>query len=371
MARKIVHLATTHRVDDARIFQKECQTLARAGYEVVYVVPSERDEVIHGVQVRAVPRPTNGKERMTQTVWHVYRRALEEGEHTICHLHDADLLPIGFMLKLQGRTVVYDAHEDTPRQMLHQHWIPRPLRRFVGLAYAGAERLAGYVFDAIVAAVPAIAQRYPPEKTILVRNFPLLEEQAERASVPYSERPAIVTYLGGITRARGAEEMVRAVGLLPPALSAELHLAGSFHPADLVDELAALPGAARMRLLGWIDRSGVADLLASSRVGLVLLHPTPQYTIAYPVKLFEYMAAGIPVVASDIPLWRGIIEKAGCGLTVNPFDVEAIAETVRWLLEHPVQAGEMGQRGREAVFRHYNWASEGERLVELYTHRLA
>lgn len=365
---KSVHLATTHRASDPRIFQKECRTLARAGYEVAYIVPHERDEVVDGVRILGVPIPKSGKERMTRTVWRVYRRALAEDEGAVFHLHDVDLLPAGFLLKARGRTVVYDAHEDVPRQMLYQHWLPRPLRRPVGLGYRLVERAAARAFDALVVAEPVIAEAFRGRDVTLVRNFPLREEFAGAGAAPYAERPPRVAYVGAITRVRGIVEVVEAVGRLPEALGAELVVGGTFHPASLRDEVEALPGWRRARHLGWLARPAVREVLLGARVGVVTFHPTERYLGNYPTKLFEYMAAGLPVVASDFPQLRPFVE--GCGLLVDPLDAGAIAEALGWLLAHPAEAEAMGRRGREAVEGHYHWEGEGARLLALYA-RLA
>lgn len=78
------------------------------------------------------------------------------------------------------------------------------------------------------------------------------------------------------------------------------------------------------------------------------------------------MSAGIPVIASDFPLWKEIVEGSGCGLLVNPLDPEAIAEAIKWLLENPEKAETMGKRGRKAIEECYNWDKESVKLISFY-----
>jgi glycosyltransferase involved in cell wall biosynthesis len=103
--------------------------------------------------------------------------------------------------------------------------------------------------------------------------------------------------------------------------------------------------------------------LASSRIGIVTFLPEPNHIEAQPNKLFEYMSAGIPVIASDFPLWREIVESNYCGLCVDPEDPKSIAVAIDWLLEHPLEAEQMGKNGQRAVLERYNWDNEARTLV--------
>ncbi|MEM1126186.1 MAG: glycosyltransferase family 4 protein [Bacteroidota bacterium] len=359
-----IHLASTHHPFDSRIFHRECQSLVKAGYRVSLIVPHERSEVVDGVQILAVPPPRSGRERLTVTLRQIYALARSTPPDALLHVHDAELLPYMLLLRLQGRRLVYDAHEDTPLQALYQHWIPKILRRPVGEVMRVVEALTGWFFEGVIAAEPVIARRYPRHKTILVHNFPLVNELVLEDSTPYVDRAPVVTYIGSLSEVRGIREVVQAMAHVPT--EAELLLGGRFYPAAFEREVTQLPGWDRTRFVGWLTRPAMAEALAQARVGVVTLHPVPRYLGNYPTKLFEYMAAGLPVVVSDFPQLRPFVEEHRCGVLVNPLDPKAIGEAIAWLLEHPEEAAAMGQRGRDAVRDRYNWDREAARLIQFY-----
>jgi glycosyltransferase involved in cell wall biosynthesis len=121
---------------------------------------------------------------------------------------------------------------------------------------------------------------------------------------------------------------------------------------------------------GWASREKVDEILSEVCAGMVVLLPLAHVKLALPIKLFEYMAAELPVISSDFPLWRAIIEGAGCGVLVDPLDATSIAAGMVWILDHPKEAAEMGRRGRAAVEREYNWDPEASRLTDFYRNKL-
>jgi glycosyltransferase involved in cell wall biosynthesis len=365
---KVVHLTSVHTAFDVRVFHKECKALARAGNHVVLVAPHERDEIVDSVEVKGI-RISGGRfVRMTRTAWSLYREALRQNGD-VYHFHDPELIPLGLLLAAHGEIVVYDIHEDAPADILHKDYIPRRFRRPLMWSVRKLEDAACRRFSGLIAATPTIAERFYPinANTVVVHNFPMLDEIVPNVALPWNERPPAVAYIGSISERRGIREMLQALALLPSASPAQMMLAGPFSPSELLTELAKLPGWARVQYLGMLDRPSVANLLSRVRLGLMVLQAEPNFVKAMPIKLFEYMAAGIPVIASDFPLWRQIISEAECGLLVDPHDPRAIAHAMEYLLSHDAEAEAMGRRGRKAACELYNWNSEEGVLLKFYS----
>jgi glycosyltransferase involved in cell wall biosynthesis len=361
----ICHISTVHSSYSNRIFHKECRTLADAGYKVTFIVQNDKDEQRNNVFIKAIPMAQGRLSRMTKSVLKAYTLALKENA-SVYHFHDPELLFAAFMLKLQGKKVIYDVHEDYYSSIVKKSWLNPVFRKCFAISFSCCESLSVHIFDGIVAATPQIAKQFPSKKTEIVQNFPQISDFNPSTSIPYKKRNAIITYIGGISILRGAKEMMEAITLLPDKVESQLHLAGSFDNKKLEYEIRQLKGWKNTVFYGWQSRHFVDDLLSKSRVGLLLFHPAPNHIMSQPNKLFEYMLAGIPVVASDFPLWREIIEGTKCGIVVNPLNVKEISDAVRWLLEHPEDAEKMGDKGRKAVHERYKWCNEGERLLNLY-----
>jgi glycosyltransferase involved in cell wall biosynthesis len=363
---RIVHLSTLHPPLDERIVLKQGRTLAAAGHEVHFVVPDPPVAQFQGIRLHHFERPagTRRPARIARRLAAMYRQATAL-QADVYHFHDPELIPVGLLLKRTGARVVYDVHEDTRQEELSLRKDRPWWARLRGGVWALLEGAAGLMLDAFVCATPTIARHFPPRRTVTVQNFPLVEDAAEHRPA-YQSRPPRLAYVGGLTAIRGVREMVRTLEQLPASLGVRLTLAGRFDPPQLRAEMERLPGWRQVDFLGWLSAQQVRAVLTEARAGLVVLHPEPIYLQAQPVKLFEYMAAGLPVIASDFPAWRKIIRGVGCGLLVDPLDPAAIARAADYLLTHPHEAETMGQRGRQAVRDFFNWDREADKLLGLY-----
>jgi glycosyltransferase involved in cell wall biosynthesis len=361
----LAHLSSVHRRDDTRIFGKMCVSCSARNYPVALIVADGKgDAEMVGARVIDVGQSTGKLRRMFVAARRVRERATTLG-CKLYHLHDPELLTIASGLRMNHCAVVFDAHEDIPKDILSKPYIPRSLRMTIAALYRGFETFALRNVSAVVAATPAISKQYEGRvsRVVTIQNFPLLDEFP--APGPFGQRDAnTLAYVGDLTAIRGVREFVEALGIV--GRDVVLEMAGTFSEVGLRDKVASLTGWGKVKERGHLSRLEVQKLLAKARAGILTFLPAPNHTESQPNKLFEYMAAGLPVIASNFPAWRKIVERHQCGLCVDPAKPEEIAAAIQEILENPDRAAQMGQAGRKAVEQHYCWATEEKRLLELY-----
>ena len=361
---RIVHLTSAHPRNDPRIFIKQCRTLAANGYDVTLVVADGKgDARMDGVAIADVGRLPGRLQRILKTTGRVFEKAIAL-DADIYHFHDPELIPAGLKLKRQGKTVIFDSHEDVPRQLQGKPYLGPVSRRVLPALFSAYERFACSRFDGIITATPFIRDSFLKINpvTVDINNFPIIDEFGGPLS--WAMKRNEVCYVGAISGIRGVRQLVEAGTMLRSG--ARLNLAGRFFDPAVEAEVRAHPGWRHVSDLGFLDRAGVRDVMSRSVAGLVTLLPLPNHVDSLPTKMFEYMSSGIPVIASDFPLWRDIIEGNGCGICVDPLDPQAIANAIDHLVMNPDIAQSMGERGRKAVLEKYNWSIEAARLTDFY-----
>jgi len=362
---KICHLTSVHERYDIRIFLKQCRSLAKAGHDVTLVVADGRGaEIREGVRiVDAGKRATSRPLRMTLTARKVLAAARSTGS-TIFHLHDPELIPVGLQLKRDGARVIFDSHEDYITDILTKPYLKFGTARLVSVLYDRFERSALAAFDGVVSAYDAIANSYHERgiNSQVINNYPI-EEEISLVPRP-SVRPGLVCYTGAITTIRGVPNLIDAMAHCRTPV--KLLLVGPFTEKRAEESCKSSKGWERVEAFGLLNRQAMREQMDRCLAGLVTFLPVANHVAAQPNKLFEYMAAGLAVIGADFPLWKEIIEGEGCGICVDPTDPEAIAAAIDRLNAEPELARMMGEAGRQAVLKRYNWNAEAEKLQAFY-----
>ena len=359
---RIVHFTSAHPPFDTRIFHKECRTLADAGYDVTLFAPDAPEGTTDGVRLIAIPREQGRVRRLVLGNLRLFRKLLAH-KADVYHFHDPELLPLGLLLRLARRHVVYDAHEHVRFSIGSRDYLPRPLALGVARATWALEQLVSRLGAHVVTATPTIAAQFRPERCTVIGNFPNLTEFEDVSSGSVDRDPTTGVYIGGLSEERCLEEIYDALSLAKETDERlSLIMAG---PVDGIRHPADIEG---VDYRGVVDRPTVANLIAGSAFGLVLFHALPNTIDALPTKFFEYAAAGTPVIVSTstVQLSR-IAQEEECGLVVDETSPEDIANAMRQMLDNPIDARAMGERARQAVVARYNWAPEATRLLDLYS----
>lgn len=357
---RVCHFTSGHPADDIRIFHKECISLADAGYVVYLVSGNTEEKQINNVNMVSANSPKRGRlGRLVYTAREVYKKA-KALDADIYHFHDPELLRFAIRLKKAGKIVIYDAHEDLPRQTLGKEYLK--FKKSIARIIEVFENYVARRVDYVITATPFIAERFVKinPNTIDINNFPLLSEiDIQETDEPRDSKK--VCFIGGISKIRGIHELVESLD----GLDVQLEMGGTI-PEDFRSSLESLPGWKNVNALGFIDRQKSLAIKSKVSAGIVTFLPLPNHINSQPNKIFEYMASSLPVVGSNFPLWREIIEKNNCGICVDSTNPQDIKRGIKFIIDNPEKAREMGRNGKQLVISKYNWNIEEKKLVGVY-----
>ena len=367
---RVVHLSVVHKPDDPRINERECRTLAEAGYAVMYLAPGAkrgRDE--HGVLLSPLPQ----RRRSTRFLDSIeIARALHVLRPQVLHVHDPELLTLFPAVKAFIPRLVYDMHEYVPEAVAGKHYIPEKARPFASQATATAQKSLAALGSGVVVVTDEQLEALgsTPTLRLVLPNYPRLERFAGAEPLPFlAADPRVkLIYVGSLSRTRGCLLMLDVMEQLE-AGEAVLYLGGVFASEELEAEVRTRVEAGladRVVLLGRIPPPELPRYLAASDVVWSPSLASPQYDLpTVDTKIFEGMASGLAVLATNLPGRGEIVRLEECGLAV-PSGIDGHLSGVRRLLANRQALVQMGARGRRAVERRFCWEVVAGDLVDFY-----
>jgi len=365
---KICILTSVHPPFDVRIFHKEAKTLVKAGYKVVLIAQHSKEETVDGVRIVPLPTPKNRFERMTKIVWRLFRLALKE-KARIYHFHDPELIPVGLFLKILGKQVIYDIHEDYPETMLTKDWLPKFLRKPLKIIVGYIEKFAFSFFDGLVFTTEGHIKKSGNinRKQIALYNYPSMNIIS---GVPLdSEKKYDLVHLGTMSpwRMRFVLKVGEAVKKFKPSFSwifiginkSTIKWAEKNMPSSLKENYVFIQRKAYLEALA---------LASKAKIGFNYHPPGSRFEVLIPVKVFEYMALGLPIVSANMDELSKLLSSYNgkIGFLISEDTPESFAEKIEKLLSSDEGVGNIGKFNQELLQSRFNWSGEAVKLVNLY-----
>ena len=318
----------------------------------------------HGYPYIGVRTPISRKDRVRNTSPEMVRLSCQT-DADIVQLHSPELLLYVNSLKRAGKKVIFDSHEFYSLQIREKHYIPKPLRNMIASLYEGFEtralrRIDAVVYPCTVQGRDLFASR--AKRAVKIENYSMPVEPALLPSGPADTRAVI--HAGGLTEARGITTLAHAVS----KTNAKLILCGPFSSPEYQQEILASCPSGQIEYMGTLNREDLFRQYGRSAIGVCTLRAVGQYALLdnMSTKVYEYMQCGLPVVVSNFPCYQYWNEKYHFGICVDPSNEDEIADAIRYLLDHPDEARQMGENGRRAVKEEFNWGVEEKKLLALY-----
>ncbi|EUJ30964.1 glycosyl transferases group 1 family protein [Listeria floridensis FSL S10-1187] len=364
--------SSVHVWSDTRIYFKEAKSLAEKGFQVDFYAQDHPGEKEETPNLTMHYLPVLGRKERSAHRKTLYDAFMKSDAYFL-HFHDPELLFLAKEVKKNlGNDVkiIYDMHEHLPAAILTKPWIPKPFRKLISSVVTRVERslMKNYV-DGVAFAEKSYRLNYEmlTMKKVDVLNYPVMPPALQ---VEKDEEFTLV-YVGILTEQRGLYNMLGLASkllergmsdfklkLIGPTFTDEEKLSAYIREHGLENNLIQY---------GRMQYKDIWEHYYKAHAGLCLLHPTPNNLNSHSTKLFEYMAAKLPIIASNFPDFTQMLTEEDCGLTADPFDMDRLADIAEYYKENPEKALQMGKNGYNAFSKKYSWDHEADELVKLYT----
>lgn len=366
MKNKVCHISTVHRENDNRILFKQCSSLRKVGYDVSLIITADKRKKVNGVNIVPLVKRKGRIERLIFKSKEAYKKALEL-DADIYHFHDPELIPIGKKLVKQGKKVIYDVHEDVPKQILAKSYLgPKWIKKIISLGFNKYEKHASKKFSAVITILDELKDEFEKynNNVISVKNYAIKDiiDECNPLESKENRDEFIVLYIGAITKIRGIKEMISSTEAFNGKV--KLWLAGQWESDELREECESLKGYKNTIYFGEFKAKDLYKYVKSADIGLSVLHPTPNYKKAIPTKVIEYMACELPVILSDFPFWISLF--GDIGTYVDPLDINEISRAIETYINDKKKVEKIGKANRDKFINNFSWDSEERKLIKLY-----
>lgn len=358
---KICHIDIQPKTGIFRMM-RECVSAKQQGYDVL-IISEGTSGAENGIEFIGFPPEKSRLKRFFIRSKKMVDAAIASNSDII-QLHAPELLLFALRLKRLHKKVIFDSHEFYTYQIREKQYIPSILRNVIADVYSMVESFVCRQIDCVIYPCTVGGKNYfekKAKKSLKIENYSMPVEQG-LPSGPAEGR--MVIHAGGLTEERGITTLAQAVS----QTDATLILCGPFSSSEYQREVMEKFPPGKIEYMGNLDRKSLFQQYSRASIGVCTLHAVGQYALLdnMSTKVYEYMQCGLPVIMSDFPCykhWNGLYHF---GICVDPDDPDAIAAAIRYLLDNPEEAKQMGENGRRAVQEEFNWGMEAKKLLALY-----
>ena len=357
---KISHITTVHPKNDNRIFFKECKTLKNQGHEVSLIVAGEEDQEIDGIKIYGIKKKSSRLKRFFSTSFFGVLKVEKRVKAQVYHFHDPELIFAGLILKLKGKKVIYDIHENNSASILSKPYIKNNfLKTLISKSFNLLEKSVIPFFDAIVTARPDITEKFSHKKIITLRNFPILSGLPNIINTNYTKDKKALIFVGYMTELRGINILVDAFKEMP---NYELWLLGSIAEQSVKNKVEN--SSDNVKYFGVVEPYKVFEYILKADAGIITFLPVANHIKTLATKPFEYMACGKPMIMSNFDYWKSIFKDSS--LYVDPNNKIEIIKATKKLFSDKNLCDKMGKENLKLSQEKYNWDKESKKLISLY-----
>ena len=368
---KVVVFSTVHKILDTRISYRQVQSLQKAGYQVKLYAVESPDPDIEGVELVHLKKSKFRLSRFINGLTLFFK--LKRDNADIYHFHDPELIITGILLAKSGRKVIFDSHEHYPDAIIERHCIPVIFKSIFASFYTTFERIGLRRFSGLIVADEMNEENYKNKNInlALIHNYPLNNIILSEEEIGNKGSGNTLLYLGKIFEIRGIENLLEIMSIVKESIpTVKLRLVGELYPDDYKDvldkKISALGIESTVSIEEPVPYFKIGEVTRTSDIGLMIFRPTRNNLQIPPNKLVEYMAGGLPIVASDFPAMGEIIRTLKSGVLVDPDNITKAAEEIIELLNDHKLREQMAKNGYKAVKEKYNWETESKKLIEFY-----
>lgn len=282
----------------------------------------------------------------------------------VYHAHDLDTLLAGYVCsRIRRAKLIYDSHEiATDKTGLKARFFWRLLERTL---INKADRVIFTTFTRANFTARKYRIKLPEVVSNCTDNHEMVRQVDLRELLSIDRKLKIVLYQGGIQVGRGLEQLVEAVPFLNPGAVVVLVGGGRIKPF-LEEKVNLLGLTERVKFTGLVPLDDLLAYTACADVGLQILQNICfNHFSTDSNKLFEYLTVGVPVVASDFPEIRKVIQEFDAGILIDPHKPENIAAGINQMLSDENRRLKMSDNAKMASLK-YNWANEKQKLIDIY-----